>query len=488
MQRPGDQTVEVELVEDDVVDGADHDVLRPGGPSLGSAIARVPHQVWATAVAALVVGGAGVAVGQVGIERALDARLAATPGLTGSLATPLRTVWTAPGGGLMATSDDVVIHWDPEGAGMLGTDLRDGTTRYRVPGWCQLAPGEGDLADRYGAPGGLAAQVRPGDVLLCLDSTGPGGERPFAVRDGTARVVDPLSGETVRTITMLTGDTWTVVDGDVVSIGLDAERRVAAGRWSLATGEQQWAYHGTEPAPDVDVDGWGSTMGDGTIGLQLGAWTVTLDVDTGAKTLPGAQPPGTPFAGSIDLPGGGSLRYGPSGSGGVRTTVHPPGGGEPVDVDGYVLVPTVDDGSVPDAVLALRPGPTADGETVSLVDLATGDSRWTSGTRGAVGILSGLVLVAGDTGTSALDARTGEPRWTTTSGTASYLGWQLVTDGRRLLTVEGRGADQTVVARDLRTGEPQWSVPAAVTDGSLVPLPDGALLAVGPYEMAVLRP
>ena len=67
-------------------------------------------------------------------------------------------------------------------------------------------------------------------------------------------------------------------------------------------------------------------------------------------------------------------------------------------------------------------------------------------------MLSGLVLVAEFDRIVALDARTGETRWTSTRApTSSFGGGGLVTDGRRVLTVEGDGVDRELVARDVRT-------------------------------------
>ncbi len=491
MQRHENRTVEVELVEDDVLDpvgapgGAGH---APEREPLARVLRRVPREVVLTLVAALALGGAGVAVARVGTERALDARLAAVPGLTRSLAAQWHEVWTAGGGGLVATAEDVVVHWSDNGVGVVGTDLRDGTTRYEVPGPCQLVPTEGGFADRFLAVG-PAAEVQPGDVLLCIEN-GANSSVLLGVRETTARVVDVDSGRTLRSIAMLASDNWTVVDGDVVSIGLDAERRVQAGRWSLTTGEQRWAHHGSEPAPDVVADGLGMSLSDRTIGLMIGEWTVDLDVETGAEAEPPAPGDlGLPPETAVDLADGRQLVYRWERSGDVRTTVHPPDGGEPVTVDGLVVVPGVDDGSVPDAVPVIHPDSLAEGQRLALVDLPGGETRWTSEAQGgAVGLLGGVVVVTDHVGTSALDARTGELRWESESEPTSSFGWQVVSDGRRVLVLEGEGEERQVVARDVRTGARVWSVEQPIAGAALLPLADGSVLAVGSYEMALLRP
>jgi PQQ-like domain len=456
---------------------------------LASAFGRVPREVVLTAVAALLLGGTGVAVAHVAAERALDARLARVPGLVSSLAAPLREDWHAPGGGLVATMDDVVVHWDHDAMGLVGTDVADGSTRYSVPGMCQLVPTEGDLQDRFTGMG-TTSQTVPGDVLLCLEGGGAGSIDLFGARETMAHVVDPATGETRQRFSMVAGDMWNVVDGDVVSIGLDADRRVVAGRWSLRTGQQRWTHHGTEPAPRAGA-GSSTTMDEGTIGLQLGKWSVTLDVETGAETHETARRAHAEFAHTARLPDGGLLEYGTSASGGIRTTVHPPDGGEPVTVPGVVLPPAVDDGSLPGSAVVLDVDGAAQTRTpLGLVDLASGERRWTaSGVQGGeVGVLQGVVVVADGARTIALDGRTGETRWESRRAPMSYIaGRELVTDGRRVLVVDGVGANREIVARDVRTGERVWGTTPPFTDTALVTLPDGTVLAVGPYEMAALR-
>ena len=352
MRGPADRFVGVELIEEDDVGGDAGPGDAPARP-LWSALGRIPREVVLTAVAALLLGGTGVAVARVGAQRALDARLAEVTGLTFSLAAPLREQWRVPGG------------------------LR----------------------------------------------------------------------------------------------------------------EQRWAHHGTEPAPGALIDA-GSTMSDGTIGLELGTWSVTLDVETGAETRVPPEDGDPTFTGTVHLEDGGLLEYGTSPSGGAQTTVHTGAGGEPVTVTGNVLPPAVDDGSMPGAAVVLDFDGTANSQALGVVDLASGERRWTSDVQGGeVAVLSGVVLVAEGARTVALDARTGETRWESTTGSAAYLGGcEVVTDGRRALVVEGDGADRAIVARDVRTGERLWDTEPPLADGGLVPLPDGTVLFADLSEMVALGP
>ncbi len=104
----------------------------------------------------------------------------------------------------------------------------------------------------------------------------------------------------------------------------------------------------------------------------------------------------------------------------------------------------------------------------------------------SVWVLSGLVIARAPTGTTALDADTGETVWSTRAGSHSPPSWDMVTDGRRVMTVERDGGQATLVARELATGDIAWSTPSPVV-GGLVQLPDGQVLVVGVTEVAALR-
>ncbi|WNB85830.1 PQQ-binding-like beta-propeller repeat protein [Cellulomonas sp. ATA003] len=312
--------------------------------------------------------------------------------------------------------------------------------------------------------------------------------------EGTARVLDPATGDVDLTIALAAGDAWHVVDGDLVTIGLDADGRAAAGRWSLTTGEQQWAYHGAEAIAVDASTGWGTWLDGRTVGLEVGDWSVTLDVGTGVET---AQGGGESLAGGgdaenvqrVELADGRVLVYGPTPSGDVRTTVHPADGGEPATVPGIVPPLAVDDGSVPGAVVAIdveSTGPWG----LGMVDLDSGEWRWTSEAEGAgVAVLAGVVLVSDGSRVTALDARTGQTRWSSApSSSPSFSGWEVATDGRRVLVLDGQGFERELVARDVRTGERVWATEPPLSDGALVPLPDGTVLMVGAGDLAALRP
>src|SRR3712207_1532250 len=212
--------------------------------------------------------------------------------------------------------------------------------------------------------------------------------------------------------------------------------------------------------------GAGATMSGGTIGLLVGTWSVTLDVETGTETPAPTDGRDPGFTQAVQLPDGGSLEYGASPSGEMQTTVHPADGGDPVVVPGLVPPVAVDDGSVPGAAVVLDIDGTTDSPGLGLVDLASGERRWVSDVQGGeVGLLSGVVLVAEGPRTVGLDARTGETRWTSGTALTEYFGgWDLVTDGRRVLVVDGDGRDRQLAALDVRTGERLWGIEPPVQD------------------------
>ncbi|MFG3253611.1 PQQ-binding-like beta-propeller repeat protein [Streptomyces sp. NPDC048172] len=109
------------------------------------------------------------------------------------------------------------------------------------------------------------------------------------------------------------------------------------------------------------------------------------------------------------------------------------------------------------------------------LELATGDERWKREGLAATGpaLLAdgGLLLVPGD-GLTALDARTGKPRWRTGKGRTNLLG----TEGDTVWFAEG---DRHIVACDVERGRRKWRVPLpsgtpADVQGHL--LPDSLLL------------
>ncbi len=479
----------MELVEDDAPPSAGPGAPRPSPAQ--RAVRRVPRRVRVALAVAVVGALAGTGMSQAAADAALESRLARVDGLTASLAAPPREAWRVRGAGVLAVVDDVVVLWGPDGPRAVGTDVADGSARYVVPGFCQLVP-TGPAAGRTAADDdprpGPVARGRSGDLLFCVEDVPvPSATGRFAASTSTGRVLDPVTGAVRHEIALGTSGSWHVVDGDVVSIAVDPGLHVTAGRWSLDTGRQKWAYRGAAP-PAAASGRWETSLRDTTARVRAGLWSVTIDVATGTPDPATITQPRAVDAFTADLPGGGSVSVRSSSATGVTTTVQPPDGGEPFTVPGRVAVPTVDDASAPGTVLVRQAG-TRGHQRLTLVDVATGGTRWAStAPAGEVAVLSGTVLIRDAGGTTALDARTGKTRWSAPTGDSTAPVEGVVTDGRRLLALERANGAPELVARDVATGAPVWTSPAPMADAALVPLRDGTILAFGHGEVVALRP
>ncbi len=470
-------------------------------------VAGVPQRAWAAAAAVAVAAAGGIAVADHRQEAALDARLSDVPGLAVSLAEPLAEAWRAPATGVMATTDDVLVLWSarPEG-GVVAVDPDDGRVRYAQAGGCQTASvAPGPVDDLLAFAGAVVARDGDSTLLVCAEGGGqPGGPDAAPASTTALRVVALATGRELRTVPLGETASWIVLGSDVVSTALDPDRHVTVTRWSLESGEQRWSYRSPEPrtgAAGVDAV-WFSGLSDDVVTVESNGWSAALDAATGAVLdgyAPGQGaeggddgPDDTADDGSgwgpVDTAAGLTLsgRWFPDGS--SETTVRG-GGGPPFTVPGYVLPASVDDGTAPGLLLVMRPtGGVDDGSVLSGVDAATGSTRWeTPTTIGQALVLSGHVVVHDAAGTTVLDARTGSTRWTRSSGEPATHGWDIVTDGRRLVTVEHEEAGDVLVARDLLTGSAEWSAPAPVPDGALVLLEDGTVLVTGEAEVVALR-
>lgn len=141
-------------------------------------------------------------------------------------------------------------------------------------------------------------------------------------------------------------------------------------------------------------------------------------------------------------------------------------------VDAAPLWLTVDDGSVPDAVLfgSRTVGPDGVVPSVSARDAATGDLVWrvTGVEATSAVLLDDRLYVGGSDGLVAIDARTGAVQWTTALARPVD---ELATDGRWLLV---RGPGPVVEAYATADGGRAWR--ADLTSGALEP---GTDLRVG---------
>ncbi|MGW5321790.1 outer membrane protein assembly factor BamB family protein [Rhodococcus pyridinivorans] len=123
--------------------------------------------------------------------------------------------------------------------------------------------------------------------------------------------------------------------------------------------------------------------------------------------------------------------------------------GTAIPVEGYVLEPALTVSDTADLPLIT--------DRFDAVDPRTGTSVWSvdsDGTARGAAVVGDLVVIeTSDSDLRAYDLGTGEQRWTSTGNT---LGVGPVTDGERILTVDG----STVIATSLTDGSVAWSMEA----------------------------
>ena len=161
-------------------------------------------------------------------------------------------------------------------------------------------------------------------------------------------------------------------------------------------------------------------------------------------------------------------------------------GSELISRAGLLHQPTFDDGSVPGLVLVADVHDAAT-PTLHAIDAKTGKELWTT-EGGPVLLVNGRLVTATSASTlRTLDARTGRPLWEQHIDVAADTQLTLVTDGDRILAIEGSGS--RLVARSMATGREEWSGPWSGADGTLLyALPSGTVLAVGSQHVTALAP
>jgi hypothetical protein len=474
----GGTLIEVELLED----GQEADV--EAASEWRPLAARVPGRVWAVVAGLAAVGVAGWTVAGVFEERAIDARLAKVDGVSVPLADPLAPVWRVPGGEVLAAVGDTVLVRDADRDEVRAVAVVDGNVRYSRTGSCELVPGD---AAGTGAADVRVREAGDDELLLCVEAAGAEAER--MARPATARVHDPSTGALLRSIELGPVATSRPVGTDVVSIGVAADGHVVAGRWSLLTGDPVWSYRGPSPVPRTD--NWDSSMDETSIRFRLGGWSLALDTATGervGRARFGAVRSVEARWGPTPLLDGGTATSRFT-AGGTETTVLEPDGRERFTVPGFMLTPVVDDGTVSGTLLVVRPDVSRRSQTLAALDAVDGTTRWVSTAPvGQIALVQETVVVRDRDGLTALGAVDGAVRWAARAADGAGTGRGMVTDGRRVLTLDTVGAGAGITARDLRTGAPVWSSRAPVDDGYLTLLPDGTVLALGSGDLVAMRP
>lgn len=464
--------------------------------------------MWRGVVGAAVLAVGVAAVAQQLLEDRHEQRLARAAEAGPPLDEPLVQVWQVDARGSVGMHEDVLIVGDPDGSGLVGLDTWDGSARWHADriaeAWgCQVVPVDPPAT----TPTASAAVAEP--ALVACYGTGGDGQQ--------VHVLDVTTGTLVRTVeTGVTGSSTVLAGPDLAAVGLAEDEHLVAARWSLRTGEQRWSYRSPAPLSDEIRSQQTYELRDDVLGARIGSWQVALDAETG-KLLPTPAPGAhevvevNPSTGELlattssDDTVSRELSRTPLGDGSVavvrthgetvRTEVRAGDGTLLWERAGHALRPGVDDGSAP-GLLLMAPA----GSGLSGVDVRTGEERWThtvrgTGTVGEPLVLSSLVLVATGTGRSgsdadgglvALDATSGRVVWQHAVG--ELVGWRVLTDGRRVLTLDRVDGSARLVARDVVTGGIAWSTPVPDDGHSVDLLPSRGVLVTGDDHVSAFRP
>jgi hypothetical protein len=303
---------------------------------------------------------------------------------------------------------------------------------------------------------------------VCLVSDGatyydPGTDETETVRATTTSVVvlSTADGSEVARWPLPGGEALAVLPGDLVVVGVstdDAATNTATG-YDLLTGAERWTSELPVPRSTHEGSVQVSRAGDLVAFGPSFSSLVLLDPATGETVrddlLSGVEAGYGWWSTRLD----GTLAVTVSSVGGRDRTTLVAADGDPAKdrrLDGVVLEPSVDDGSLSDLLLTLDRG------AVHAWDAATGRARWTSavGSATTAFVVRGRVYVGIQQGAVALDGGTGVERWHA-DGVAGMEPGIVLTDGRNLLLPleGGEGGQPSLAAYDLVDGHEVFRSP-----------------------------
>jgi hypothetical protein len=289
-------------------------------------------------------------------------------------------------------------------------------------------------------------------------------------------VLDPIGGTEARRWDVPLSDGFTVLGSLAVVWTVAPDGTVELRAYDVATGREAWSRT-FAPPPGLDVEesvgalAWVYAAGDVLqVHQAMRAAPVVLDADGEAVPVPSGVDD------VMQRPGEDTWYFSGSRGSQVITTRVGPDGAE-VEVEGSLVSPVVDDGSLGDLFLTDLAGLTA-------WDAATGRERWTGSVSldgsvyGSVVVLGGRVYALSGADVVALDGSTGEERWRRTV-LDDPLYASIATDGARLYTVSNGFPDGG--------GNQQRPEITAISfegdDVRTIPLPEGTgqVVQFGPY-------
>lgn len=244
------------------------------------------------------------------------------------------------------------------------------------------------------------------------------------------------------------GSAATVV-GSTLVVGTPDEDAVHLVATDTRTGEERWAADVPAPLGPGPGSGW-LTRAGGRVLVSAASAVWAVDAETGDVQAGG---------GAVGVVRGDRLV---EQRGSSRTLLLGTDGTGTAEADGQVQQMAPDDGSAPDVLVV----EVADGSLQRLlrgVDATTGKVLWERPSDGMAPtnrlLLDGVLYGSGGTTVWAVDAATGDERWTADGGTLHD--YRLMTDGVHLLRVERDPADgaPVVAAYALGSGRSAWRTP-----------------------------
>jgi outer membrane protein assembly factor BamB len=468
---------EVLLVDaDSAADSADG-ALTPDGSddggrrSRGATWARRARRWWPVAAGLALI----VVVGQVTADRRENARLDAladVPGVLAPLDRPVHELWrrdkaqitdrAAFAGQLLAVEEA------PDGSvSVVAIDARTGKTLWRA-----AARGPGHQLD--GTRCAWPRSPRPSDaagtghVIACVVVDEYAAAEPgaaFLDHPSKARMVlvDATTGAVLSDKTTAPTTSVRSLGADLVISRVDSRGYVHVTRTDALGATNRWTYTSKEPVP-LDAFGQRSVrldVADGTVVVRAfdsstfeaagSTWLLSGD----GRLLRSAVSDATRAVGwLIPLPGGKLVAAQDVGDPAAdSTTISHLTTGTSFTISGHPSVVYVNDGSVPDLLLAT---PEARDLLVGY-DAGSGRRRWTTRETGdgQFLIIDGRILSAKADVLRAIDGRTGDPIWTTQEAPSEDSA--PLTDGR-LVLLAGRDPERghVLAAYGLDDGRLRW--------------------------------
>lgn len=386
----------------------------------------------------------------------------------------LREVWIQPGGwqhpAVHGPDLMVSLFGDPsEGFRLVGNDIVTGEQRWDVAlpevaseldvGCRALGPDVQGLISVFHARSGPHA-VSTHIVCRLVAPASPGTELPAHGPGSEARLVvlDAQTGETVRDRSLEYGfGTVETLGSDIVVTTVLSDGRVQVTRENPLTGRVRWTARSEQPLPGA---GFGrgpqapETRTEHGVIVVSGLIAMALSEDgevLGEWPAEGGQrqveltvlADGRFVVGTPDVQG--IAHYG---------TVSASDDGDGFPIDGPLLRLAVDDGSASDLLLTIS----ASGAEVVALDARTGNARWSTEATPEDGDLlldDRLITTFGDD-LVAVDTRTGKRLWTAPDDLRARR--PLLTDGHVVLVTTGNDDQEPILtAVDITDGRVLWT-------------------------------